>query len=113
MENSINKVRAAQLIVAALAKVPGMDTERLEKACDASPNLVEDVIAAFERLSYRERTTIGMRLMFDAHHSYRPTRKFTNEEAATAFEMTSPNSITGLNRRSYKKIAARLMERIS
>ena len=69
-----------------------------------------DVIAAFEDLDYREQTTIGMRLGFDAQTGFDPVPVCRYREIATAFELTCAATASNIFRRACRKMAASIME---
>ena len=69
MENSINKTRAAHLILSAVSDTLTTDASAFMECCDRHDNLTAAVIAAFADLDYREQRVISMRLGFDARQA--------------------------------------------
>lgn len=72
MENSIHKMRAAHLILSATLTVQGENAPTFSAHCDTIDNLCETVMSVFEKLGYRDRTVLGMRLGFDPHKGFVP-----------------------------------------
>ena len=110
MENSINKTRAAHLILSAVSDTLTTDASAFVECCDRHDNLTASVIAAFEDLDYREQTTIGMRLGFDAQTGFDPVPVCRYREIATAFELTCAATASDIFRRDCRKMAASIME---
>ena len=73
MENSIYKIRAAHLILSATLTMQGENAPTFSAHCDTIDNLCETVMSVFEKLGYRDRTVLGMRLGFDPHKGFVPT----------------------------------------
>lgn len=73
MENSIYKMRAAHLILSATLTMQGENAPTFSAHCDTIDNLCETVMSVFEKLGYRDRTVLGMRLGFDPHKGFVPT----------------------------------------
>ena len=73
MENSIYKMRAAHLILSATLTMQGENAPTFIAHCDTIDNLCETVMSVFEKLGYRDRTVLGMRLGFDPHKGFVPT----------------------------------------
>ena len=92
MENSIHKMRAAHLILSATLTMQGENAPTFSAHCDTIDNLCETVMSVFEKLGYRDRTVLGMRLGFDPHKGFVPTKVCKYLEIATAFEMTLASS---------------------
>jgi len=109
MENSINKTRAAHLILSAIPKALTADVSDFVGCCDRHDNLTSAVIGAFEDLDYQEQTMIGMRLGFDAGAGFAPAPVCRYREIATAFELTCEATASKIFRRACRKIAASIM----
>ena len=74
MEYSIYKMRAAHLILSATLTMQGENAPTFSAHCDTIDNLCETVMSVFEKLGYRDRTVLGMRLGFDPHKGFVPTK---------------------------------------
>ena len=110
MENSINKTRAAHLILSAIPKALTADASAFVECCDRHDDLTAAVIGAFEDLDYREQTVIGMRLGFDAQAGFVPAPVCRYREISTSFELTCDATASKIFRRACRKIAASIME---
>lgn len=78
--------------------------------CNTIDNLCETVMSVFEKLGYRDRTVLGMRLGFDPHKGFVPTKVCKYLEIATAFEMTLASSASRLFHRICRRFAASMLE---
>ena len=105
MENSINKLRAAALLVPVVTEELGAIADVFSICCDKYIDPTVSLITAFESLDFREKVMIGMRLGFDYNNGYLPTAPHTYIDLATAFEMTAPESASKICRKAYHKIA--------
>lgn len=110
MENSINKTRAAHLILSAVSDTLTTDASAFMECCDRHDNLTAAVIAAFADLDYREQRVISMRLGFDARAGFAPAPVCRYREISTAFELTCDATASKIFRRACRKIAASIME---
>lgn len=110
MENSIYKMRAAHLILSATLTMQGENAPTFSAHCDTIDNLCETVMSVFEKLGYRDRTVLGMRLGFDPHKGFAPTKVCKYLEIATAFEMTLASSTSRLFHRICRRFAASMLE---
>lgn len=82
----------------------------LRRALSVIDNLCETVMSVFEKLGYRDRTVLGMRLGFDPHKGFVPTKVCKYLEIATAFEMTLASSASRLFHRICRRFAASMLE---
>ena len=105
MENSINKLRAAALLVPVVTEELGANADVFSTCCDKFIDPTVSLITAFESLDYREKVMISMRLGFDFKNNYQPTPPHKFIDLATAFEMTAPESASKICRKAYHKIA--------
>ena len=110
MENSIHKMRAAHLILSAILTMQGEAAPAFSTHCDTIDNLCETVMSIFEKLGYRDRTVLGMRLGFNPHKGFAPTKVCKYLEIATAFEMTLASSASRLFHRICHRFAASMLE---
>ena len=110
MENSIHKMRAAHLILSAILTMQGENAPAFSAHCNTIDNLCETVMSVFEKLGYRDRTVLGMRLGFDPHKGFAPTKVCKYLEIATAFEMTLASSASRLFHRICRRFAASMLE---
>ena len=110
MENSIYKMRAAHLILSATLTMQGENAPTFSAHCDTIDNLCETDMSVFEKLGYRDRTVLGMRLGFDPHKGFVPTKVCKYLEIATAFEMTLASSASRLFHRICRRFAASMLE---
>lgn len=110
MENSIHKMRAAHLILSAILTMQGENAPAFSTHCDTIDNLCETVMSIFEKLGYRDRTVLGMRLGFNPHKGFAPTKVCKYLEIATAFEMTLASSASRLFHRICRRFAASMLE---
>ena len=110
MENSIHKMRAAHLILSAILTMQGENAPAFSAHCNTIDNLCETVMSVFEKLGYRDRTVLGMRLGFDPHKGFVPTKVCKYLEIATAFEMTLASSASRLFHRICRRFAASMLE---
>lgn len=110
MENSIYKMRAAHLILSAILTMQGENAPAFSAHCNTIDNLCETVMSVFEKLGYRDRTVLGMRLGFDPHKGFVPTKVCKYLEIATAFEMTLASSASRLFHRICCRFAASMLE---
>lgn len=78
--------------------------------CNTIDNMCETVMSVFEKLGYRDRTVLGMRLGFDPHKGFAPTKVCKYLEIATAFEMTLASSASRLFHRICRRFAASMLE---
>ena len=109
MENSINKIRAAHLILSAIPKALTANASTFMECCDRRDNLTAVVITAFADLDYREQRVISMRLGFDAGADFAPAPVCRYRAIATAFELTCDATASKIFRRACRKIAASIM----
>ena len=106
MTNSINKLRAASSILDAICKELKDDAPIFREHFDGYNNPVAVVISEFEnKLTYREKTILGMRLGFDFDHNYDECGKETFDECAISFEMSCAQSATRIYHKSLRKLA--------
>ena len=110
MTNSINKVRAASSILDAICRELKDDAPIFRKHFDGYNNPVAVVMSEFEnKLTYRERTILGMRLGFDIRNNYGECRKEPYDECAISFEMTCAQSASRIYHKSIRKLATFIM----
>lgn len=110
MENSIHKMRAAYLILSAILTMQGENAPAFSAHCDTIEHLCETVMSVLEKLGYRDRTVLGMRLSFNPHKGFVPTKVCKYLEIATAFEMTLASSASRLFHRICRRFAASMLE---
>ena len=70
-------MRAAHLILSAILTMQGEAAPAFSTHCDTIDNLCETVMSIFEKLGYRDRTVLGMRLGFNPHKGFAPTNNFS------------------------------------
>ena len=110
MTNSINKVRAASHILDAICKELKDDSPIFQEHFDGYNNPVAVVMSEFEnKLTYRERTILGMRLGFDIRNDYGECKKETYDECAISFEMCRAQSASRIFHKSIRKLATSIM----
>lgn len=110
MTNSINKVRAASTILDAICKELKDDAPIFREHFDGYNNPVAVVMSEFEnKLTYRERTILGMRLGFDIRNNYGECRKESYDECAISFEMSCAQSASRIYHKSLRKLATFIM----
>ena len=110
MTNSINKVRATSSILEAICKELKEDAPIFKEHFDGYNNPVSVVISVFEnKLTYREKTILGMRLGFDIDNNYKECGKETFDECAITFEMSCAQSASRIYHKSLRKLATFIM----
>lgn len=109
MNDSINKVRAASRILDAICKELGDDAPIFIEHFDRHSNPADVVITEYEKLNYKKKDIIGMRLGFEFDKNYKEQKKKTFEMCATAYEMTLAASASKIYHKTIRKLATSLM----
>ena len=113
MTNSINKVRAASLILDAICKELGTDAATFRDRFDQYSNPVVVVIDAYEHLGFREKKILGMRLGFAFRFrntdDYSEIKKKPYKDCALAIGLISDRSASVIFKRGMYNITAAIM----
>lgn len=114
MTNSIDKVRAANLLLNAICKELGDDAPIFKEHYDQHSNPVAAVISAYENfLDYRERAILGMKLGFDhgitGVAEYGECKRRTFFECGITFELVCAESASRIFHKALCKLAYQLM----
>ena len=109
-QNTVKEMRAVHLVLSAILTMQGEAAPAFSTHCDTIDNLCETVMSIFEKLGYRDRTVLGMRLGFNPHKGFAPTKVCKYLEIATAFEMTLASSASRLFHRICRRFAASMLE---
>lgn len=106
LTNSINKVRAVNSILNAICKELKDDAPIFREHFDGYNNPVAVVMSEFEsKLTYREKSILGMRLGFNFENNYGECKKESYDECAISFEMSCAQSASRIYHKSLCKLA--------
>lgn len=117
MTNSINKVRAASLILSAICKELGPEAPKFCESFDQCSNPVVVMIDTYENLGFRDKVILSMRLGFvygfRCTNNFAESEKKTYRDCADTFELSCDRSASRIYKKAIRKLSAALMELIN
>lgn len=101
--NELGRLIASTYILDAVIKELGEGGWAFVYYCQNRSNLSESVISAYNKLTYRERSMMAMKLGFD-ERTFQPKKKLPYNAICYKFELFCPDSVSRVVRKAYKKI---------
>lgn len=101
--NELDRLIASTRILDAVIKELGGGGWVFMNYCQNCSNLSEAVISAYNKLTYRERSMMAMKLGFE-ERTFQPKKKLPYNAICYKFELFCPDSVSRVVRKAYRKI---------